>query len=152
MGNFRGLGRWSAWIIQADPSHRIRMVVAYQVGQARQRGLRTIYQQHMCYIQAHDLNCTPKELFQADILSAISCWIEHGDRILIFIDMNKYILTGHLAKAFQCLGLLEATHLNWKGSKPPTFVFKKGERINGMYHSPELKITSLMQLSFHKGV
>jgi hypothetical protein len=43
VGNFRGLGRWNSWIIQADPSHRTRMVVAYQVGQAWQRGLHTIY-------------------------------------------------------------------------------------------------------------
>ncbi len=52
MGDFRGLDRWSSWIIQADPSHRTRMVVAYQVGQARQRGLLTIYQQYVHYIQA----------------------------------------------------------------------------------------------------
>jgi hypothetical protein len=128
------------------------MVVAYQVGQAWQRGLCTIYQQHVHYIKAHCLNCTLRELFQADTLSTISRWIEHGDRILIFINMNKHILTGHLAKAFQCLGLLEATHLNLKGSKPQTFVFGKGKPINGMYHSPELEMTSLMQLSFHKGV
>jgi hypothetical protein len=83
MGDFRGLRRWNSWIIQADPSHRTRLVVAYQVGQARQRGLRTIYQQHVRYIQAHGLTCTPRELFQEDILSAISRWIELGDRILI---------------------------------------------------------------------
>ncbi len=106
----------------------------------------------MHYIQAHGLPCTPRELFQEDILSAIRRWIEHRDRILIFIDMNKHILTGHLAKAFQSLGLLEATHLNWKGSKPQTFVFGKGKPIDGMYHSPELEITLIMQLSFHKGV
>ncbi len=64
--------------------------------------------------------------------------------------MNKHILTGHLAKAFQRLGLLEATRLNWKGSKPQTFVFKKGKPIDEMYHFLELEITSLMQLSFHK--
>jgi hypothetical protein len=129
-----------------------RMVVAYQVGQAPQRGLRTIYQQHVCYIQAHGLSCTQRKLFQQDILSAISHWIENGDRILIFINMNEHILTGYLAKVFQCLGLLEATHLNWKGSEPQTFVFGKGKPIDGMYHSPELEITLIMQLSFHKEV
>jgi hypothetical protein len=66
--------------------------------------------------------------------------------------MNEHILTGHLAKAFECLGLLEATHLNWKRSEPQTFVFGKGKSINGMYQSPELEITSIMQLSFHEGV
>ncbi len=69
---------------------------------------------------------------------------------MIFIDMNEHILTGYLAKALQRLGLEEATHINWKGSKPQTFVFGKGEPINGMYHSPELEITSIMQLSVMK--
>jgi hypothetical protein len=78
--------------------------------------------------------------------------LEHGDRIIIFIDMNEHIITGTLPKEFQCLGLLEATHLNWEGSKPRTFVFGKGEPIDGVYHSPELEITWIMQLSFHEGV
>jgi hypothetical protein len=83
------------------------------------------------YIQAHGLTCTPRELFQEDILSAIRRWIEHGDRILIFIDMNEHILTGHLAKAFQCLGLLEATHLNWKGSEPRRLYLGRGNLLMG---------------------
>jgi hypothetical protein len=66
--------------------------------------------------------------------------------------MKEHILTGCLAKAFQCLGLLEATHLNLEGSEPQTFVFRKGKPIDGMYYSLELEITSLMKLSFHEGV
>ena len=58
--------------------------------------------------------------------------------------MNEHIITGHLAKAFHHLGLLEATHLNWSGSEPQTFVFGKGGPINGLYHSPELEITLAM--------
>jgi hypothetical protein len=50
------------------------------------------------------------------------------------------------------LGLLEATHLNWEESEPNTFVYGKGIPIDGVYHSPELEITSSMQLSFHEGV
>ena len=30
--------------------------------------------------------------------------------------------------------------------------FGKGEPIDGVYHSPALEITSIMQLSFHEGV
>ncbi len=152
VGNLRRLGRWNLWIIQSDPSHRTRMVVAYQVGQAHQKGLRTIYQQHMRYIQANGLSCTPRSLFQADILHAVGRWLEYGDRIIIFIDMNKHIIMGTLPKAFQRLGLLEATHLNWEGTKPSTFVFGKGKPIDGVFHSPELEIMAVMQLSFHEGV
>jgi hypothetical protein len=118
------------------------MVVAYQVGRAHQRGLCTIYQQHMRYIQAHALSCTLRGLFQVGILNAIGRWMEHGDWIIIFIDMNEHIFTGIPPKAFQRLGLLESTHLNWKGTEPWMFVFGKGESIDGVYHSPELEITS----------
>jgi hypothetical protein len=45
-GDFRGLGRWNSWLIQADPCHRTWIIVAYQVGQAWQGGIWTIYQQH----------------------------------------------------------------------------------------------------------
>jgi hypothetical protein len=106
----------------------------------------------MRYIQANGLSCNPSSLFQADILHAVGRWLEYGDWIIIFIDMNKHIITGTLPKEFQRLGLFEATHLNWEGSKPCTFVFGKGKPIDGVYHSLELDITSIMQLSFHKGV
>jgi hypothetical protein len=86
------------------------MVVAYQVGQACQRGLQTIYQQHLRYIQAHGLDSTPRKVFQADTLATIGRWVEYGDRIIIFIVMKEHILTGHLARAFQSLGLQEAIH------------------------------------------
>ena len=101
------------------------MVVAYQVGQARQIGLQ-IYQQHLHYIQAHGLDSNPREPFQVDIHAAIRHWIEYGVRIIIFIDMNKHILTGHLARSFQSLGLQEATHHNWERSEPRTYIFGKG--------------------------
>jgi hypothetical protein len=78
--------------------------------------------------------------------------MEHRDWIIIFIDMYEHILTGILPKAFQHLGPLESTHLNWKGTEPWTFVFGKDKLIHGVYHSPELEITSSMQLSFHEGV
>jgi hypothetical protein len=104
------------------------------------------------FIQANGLSCNPRSLFQADILHAVGRWLEYVDRIIIFIDMNKHIITGTLPKEFQHLGLFEATHLNWEGSEPHTFVFGKGKPIDGVYHSPELEIMSIMQLSFHEGV
>ncbi len=66
--------------------------------------------------------------------------------------MNKHIITGHLVKAFHHLGLLKTTHLNWSGSEPQMFVFGKGGPMDGLYDSPELEITSVMQLYFYEGV
>ncbi len=78
-GDFRGLGEWHSWIIQADPSHRTRMVVAYQVRRSRQQGPRNIYQQHARYMQLAGITGTPRELFSSDFVNAILRWIEHGD-------------------------------------------------------------------------
>ena len=58
--------------------------------------------------------------------------------------MNKHFLMGHFARSFQRLGLQEATHCNWEGSEPRMHVLGNGEPIDGVYHSPELEITSVM--------
>jgi hypothetical protein len=70
--DFRDLGCWNLWVIQLNPSHRTRMVVAYQVGQVWQSGIRTIYQQHARYMMCHGLVGNAGELFQANILAAIT--------------------------------------------------------------------------------
>ncbi len=92
--NFRNIGRWNSWIIQCNPSHRTRMVVAYQVGKTSQIGLRTIFQQHKCYMQCHRLHGTPQELFRSDFVSAISSWLDHGDRIIVLLILMNTFSTG----------------------------------------------------------
>jgi hypothetical protein len=99
-GDFRGLGRWNSWLIQADPSDYTQMVVAYQVGQAWQGGIRTIYQQHARYMNLRGIPGTPRSLFQADIMAAITKWKERGKRLIIFIDMNEHILHSMLPREF----------------------------------------------------
>ena len=49
--DFRGLGRWCSWLIYAHPSHKTRLVSAYNLGPSTSNYLGTIYQQHLRYIQ-----------------------------------------------------------------------------------------------------
>jgi hypothetical protein len=95
---------------------------------------------------------TPRELFQTDIVSSITRWIKAGDRIILFIDMNEHILNGTLPQEYFCLGLLEATHEYWEDQEPCTFVYGDCKPIDGVYHTPDLTIMVLAQLSFHEGV
>ena len=148
----RDLGRWNSWVIQSDPSHRTRLVVAYQVGQARQKGIQTIYQQHARYMTRHNLPGSPRSLFQEDIVAAITKWIANGDRIILFIDMNEHVLTGVLPRKLLSLGLQEATHAHWGETEPHTYVYGDSRPIDGVYHTSDLTITLLAQLSFHEGV
>ncbi len=57
-----------------------------------------------------------------------------------------------LLQAFQRLGLQEANHQFWVGTKEQTYVFGDGAPINRVFHTPDLEIMALMQLSFQEGV
>jgi hypothetical protein len=127
-------------------------VVAYQVGRLRQKGPRTIYQQHIRYMQIKGITRTPRELFSSDFVNAILQWIEHGDRIVLFVDANKHILTGKLPTALAKLGLQEATHALWGELELRTYVHRDGAPIDGVFHTPDIEVTAIMQLSFHEGV
>ncbi len=127
-------------------------MVAYQVGQARQKGIQTIYQQHARYMAQHNLIGNPQDLFQDDIIAAITRWIKNGNRLILFIDMNEHVLTGTLPRQLLCLGLHKATHKHWGDTEPHTYVYGDNKPINGIYHMPDLIITALTQLSFHEGV
>ncbi len=127
------------------------MVVVYQVGKTKQTGPCTNFQQYTRYTQHYGLQGSPRELFRTDSVNAVSSWLEHGDRIIIFINANEYILHGTLPTNLCRLGLQEATHVNWDGTEPRTYVHGNGAPINGVYHTPDLEIISVLQLFFHKG-
>jgi hypothetical protein len=63
--DFRGLGWWCPTVFYADPSHRTRIVSAYNVGRQAPRGDSTIYQQQLRYIQNRGLDSTPSRLCMA---------------------------------------------------------------------------------------
>ena len=90
-------------------------------------------------------------MFMTNFLASIILWRKAGERVIIFINMNKHILHGPLAKCMIRLGLTEATHKSWGHSKPHTHISGLIP-IDGDYHSMDIKITSMAQLSFHKSV
>ncbi len=97
------------------------------------------------------INLEPRELFQKDLLQAISEWQAQGERIIVFIDMNEHILTGTLAQEFFRLGMVEATHMQWHGEEPHTYIDGSAP-FDGVYHSSKLEVMAIAQLSFHEGV
>jgi hypothetical protein len=127
-------------------------VVAYQVSRLRQKGPCIIYQQHVRYMQIKEITGTPRELFSSDFVNAILRWIEHGDCIVLFVDANEHILTGKLPTALAKLVLQEATHALWGELELRTYVHGDGAPIDGVFHTPDIKVTAIMQLLFHEGV
>jgi hypothetical protein len=149
--NFRGLGQWCSSVFYADPSHRTCIILAYNVGRHAPRGDSTIYQQQLRYIQNHGLDSTPLRYFAIDFIAQLQVWQRQGDRLLVFMDINKHILTGRLARRLLAMGLREATHSQWGETKPHTYICGL-EPINAVWHSQDLEVTSTLQLSFHEGV
>ena len=62
----RGLGRWCSWPFSCNPKHVTRIVVAYRPCTTKTKGLKTVYQQHLRYIQSKGLKMNPVELFDRD--------------------------------------------------------------------------------------
>ena len=149
----RQLGRWASWVLSNNPEHRTRVVVAYCPGRSRREGLKTVYQQHVRYIQTNRLSCTPYQLFVDDLTKQIKCWTEAGDRILLFIDANEDIRTGLIARSLTStdIGLQEISHKVWVSSPPNTYI-DGSLPIDGIFASPELEILHCMSLSFHESI
>jgi hypothetical protein len=84
----RGLGRWCSWPFYCNPSHTTRIVVAY----SKVRGLKTVYQQHVRYIQSRGLLLNPIDLFDSDLSKQIREWRTSGERIVLLMDINGHPL------------------------------------------------------------
>lgn len=154
--DFRGLGRWSSWVLQSNPNHRTRVVVAYCPGKkSTNLGLTTVANQHMIYIDENNIETrSPYALFLQDICDQLREWRSNGDRLLVFIDANEHILNGQIHQAWQdeSIDLHEISHKSWPpGSEPHTFRYGS-QPIDGVFATPDLDVTKFVALPFHESV
>ena len=49
------------------------------------------------------------------------------------------------------MGLIKATHRNWGNEEPHTFI-RGVDPIDGVWHTPDLDVSTVLQLSFHEGL
>ena len=70
----RGLGRWCSWPFSCNPKHVTRIVVVYRPCTSKVEGLKTVYQQHLRYIQSKGLQSNPVELFDLNLSKQIKEW------------------------------------------------------------------------------
>jgi hypothetical protein len=92
----RGLGRWCSWPFYCNPNHVTRIVVAYRPCAQKTKGLTTVYQQHLRYIQSHSLQTEPVAMFDTNLSKQIKEWRGAGKRIVLVIDMNGHPLHNNL--------------------------------------------------------
>ena len=118
--NPRGLGRWCSWPFSCNPIHVTRIVVTYRPCASKVKGLQTVYQQHLCYIQLRGRQTDLVSLFDSDLLKQIKEWRGHGERIVLLIDVNGHPLHNKLYRQLQesKTNMEEFSHKCW-GPKAP---------------------------------
>jgi hypothetical protein len=147
--DFRRLGRWCSWPFYCNPTNTTRIVVAYRMGSGKPKGLRTIYQQQVQYMQLHNLKGLPQQLFDKDLLHQCKLWCKSGERIILLMDANKHVLNRKFHKALTSAGLNmdEFTHKCWGLNEPYTHI-NGSTPINGGYKSSEIEVMNICMLPF----
>jgi hypothetical protein len=90
--DFRGLGRRCYWPFFCNPTHITRIVVAYRPCLSKVKGLKMVYQQQLCYIQARGLQTDLVELFDCNLSKQIQEWRKQGEQIVLAMDVNGHPL------------------------------------------------------------
>ena len=153
--DFRGLGRWTSWKLYHNPEHVTRIVIAYCPGTgSSDKGLKTVYRQHMNYIHSHHLQRTPYQLFFDDLVFQLKTWRAQNERLILCTDLNEHPLTGKISRRLRSddIELHECTHHYWPDTTEPNTHIDGSKPIDGIFTTPDIDVTSCLILSFHESV
>jgi len=100
-------------------------------------------------MQAHNLKCSPVELFDRDLAKQIKEWRQSGERIVLVMDVNDHPQTSRFYQLLQKeqMGLEEFTHKCW-GPTPPYTHILGSSPIDGGYKSSDVEIVHQGMLTF----
>ncbi len=81
--------------------HNTRIITAYNPCKNKSVNSGTSYQQQRRYFitRKKDLTC-PLVLFRRDLIKQLKEWQTAGDKIILFMDHNKYVTKGALEKVW----------------------------------------------------
>jgi hypothetical protein len=133
----RGLGRWCSWLFFCNSTHVTRIVVAYHPCASKTEGLKTVYQQHLQYIQSRGLQFNPVELFDHNLSKQIKEWRGKGKRIILMLHINNHLLCNKLyvKPKEQNIEMEDFTHKCWGPTVPYTHHFAKSPIDRGLQDS-----------------
>ncbi len=123
--------------------------MAYQPCASKMEGLKTVYQQHLRYIQSRGLPFNPVDLFNHDLSKQIKEWRGKGERIIRMMDINDHSLQNKLYTKLKVKNteMKEFTHKCWGPKEPYMHHFGKSP-IDGGYKTPKVEIVNLCMLNF----
>ena len=103
--DLRKLGRYCLYVFWANPMHKCRIVVGYNIYYGKPKGLKTQYQQIKKYSQHRDIKITPKEPFRRDFTKHGGQWSKAGELLLIVMDVNEHVIDGPLRSMLEDEGV-----------------------------------------------
>ena len=147
--DLRKLGRWTSYTIEGKKGHKTRVFVVYNVGGNTSHHTGSYYQQVLQHIQLHDLQTTPRKLFEADFLHRLRQRRKAGKRLIVMMDANEHAITGRMCRrlgqdGIELVNTTQAIH-----GKQPEKTFAKGQRpIDGIWHTPDVEMTHIKWVPF----
>ncbi len=89
------------------------------------------------------------ELFDKDLTNQITKWQEEGDRIILFMDVNKHPIEGKFSKRLATTNpdMHKFSHKCWGPVAPYTHI-NGCQPIDGGYKSPKIEVFNLAMLNF----
>ncbi len=147
--NPRGLGRWCSWPFSCNPKHVTWIVIADRPCARKTKGLKTVYQQHLRYIQSKGSQKDPVELFDLDLSKQIKEWRDTGDRIVLVMDLNGHPPHNNLYNQLKerRTEMEEFSHKCWGPEAPYTHPASKSP-IDKACKSLGIEIVNLSMLTF----
>ena len=97
------------WI---NPSHKLRVVVAYNICSGKPTKYEPQFQEITIYCQLKNIKTSPMELFWHDFVRQCVKWRKEGVRLIGIMDANKHTVDGQLCIILEAEGvnLIEFSH------------------------------------------
>ena len=136
-----GLGRWTWMEFRGRDEHATRVYTAYRPGgkPSSDSERTTVYHQHKRYLRKNNINMEPRDYFDNDILAEIKDQVQEKN-VVLMIDVNQNVITGHFTKAMEEIGMLNA--VDKLNPEPLPATHHRGSNpISAIYATQALEVT-----------
>ena len=145
-----GLGRWTWYKISGRNEHHLRVISAYRP-QKQGIGPTTIVQQQERYLRSHDIQRTPVQQFDIDILKFLRECLDKGEQVILGMDANEDITNGTIHRKLVEIGMREVITERHRENTPPPSTYSRGNTpIDGIWCSHGITPIKAGYSTFHE--
>jgi hypothetical protein len=148
-----GLGRWVSFQLTTSPGIISRIIVAYMPSNSDKSRGTSVIAQHRRYLRykCNDKRC-PRQAWREDLANQMETWMENGERLILFADVNESVRRGKFGKYMAQLGLVESLSSLHHDLPETKSWFRGKNQITGVWCSPCFNPSTCLLLPFGFGV